>query len=288
MRERVMQYLKQLPVADGTNLSYVWQRYVSEGELNEYLSDWLIRLQGEADYAALVSWVSRWMAAPHDVSTDLGEKIWRVVSLASNFPETIEASWEWTQLTEKFVQQRPEEVAKLLMGAVETGTIMIHALTPASDLLQHATAAAPEAVFEDVMERISRGSWQVQLAARGWLLGYVPVEVIDSWMSNSLERGRRIASIADAGGTEPSPVARLLLTQWPNDQEIGASLAGDFMTESWTGPFSHHLGKQVEQLRAWISSPTESAGVKRWARRVVKGLEAQRREASEREAEGNF
>ncbi|HEV3321881.1 MAG TPA: hypothetical protein VG147_06770 [Solirubrobacteraceae bacterium] len=115
-----------------------------------------------------------------------------------------------------------------------------------------------------------------------------PVEVIEGWIDGDVERARIVASITPVEGEEPKPLARCLLQRFGDDEKIGASLAGTFMSGSWTGPESGRLAAQIAQLNSWRSRRDEPLGVRQWASRMVESLEVQRQTALQREAEGEF
>jgi hypothetical protein len=111
---------------------------------------------------------------------------------------------------------------------------------------------------------------------------------VTGWIGADAGRAQIVAAVANAGGDDPNPVARYLLEHFSNETHVASSLAGDFISGSWTGNMSDRLSSQIAQLRRWVESPSEPDGVKRWAREMIASIERQRDDALQREAEEDF
>jgi hypothetical protein len=107
-------------------------------------------------------------------------------------------------------------------------------------------------------------------------------------VGDSEKRAELVASIAPAGGDRPSELAILLLDRYPDNEEIAGSLAGEFQSGGWVGPWSDRLETQITQLQGWRQDGTLPVGVRNWAARMIEGLQRQRQEALEREAERGY
>lgn len=285
MHDIIGEYCKQLSVADGANITFSWQVHVPPDEASALLVNWLSRISNEADYGAVVQWFGQWQRKS-GTPAYLREQLWELVLKRKEFPAVFQHDWTWDQLARAFLPERAAEVARMIFDVVESGEVMIHPTTEEGALLREAVKATPEAAFVELMDRINKKNWRVEVQVRGWLLDAIPVAVIKEWIGESIHRGRLVASVVSVG--DPGDLVRLLLGKWPEDEDIGASLAGQFISGSWTGSFTSHLAGQIAQLKAWVENPEEDRGVKHWARRMIKDLDRQRREALEREAEGRF
>jgi hypothetical protein len=146
----------------------------------------------------------------------------------------------------------------------------------------------PEEVWAELAARLTQQSWRLQMEARGWLLNELPSAIIEEWVGTSIERARIVASIASPGGDEPTAIARFLLSAFGEDEEVKASLYGQFVSGFWWGPESEHTAGQIEQLTKWRRRSTEPLGVRAWAREVIQHLEERRSVVLRREAEGDF
>ncbi len=113
----------------------------------------------------------------------------------------------------------------------------------------------------------------------------VPAGDLIGWVGQSLDRARLVASLVGIGDGPPSEVVQFLLTNFGTDDQVSSSLYGDFVTGSWWGNESVHLNGQIAQLETWVGDPSQSAGVKRWAREVTANLKRRREVVLLEEAE---
>jgi hypothetical protein len=135
---------------------------------------------------------------------------------------------------------------------------------------------------------LENGSWRIRTEIRGWLIDHFAPSLATQWIGTNPDRARLIASIANPGSDEPTPIARYLLEHFGDDTQVAGPLAGMLIRGSWTGNESDRLLGQITQLRRWTESPSEPAGVKQWAREIIRNFERMRNDALQREAEEDY
>jgi hypothetical protein len=182
-----------------------------------------------------------------------------------------------------------EEAVAVIFDLTRNDGLMTINGDPDSELLKAAATNRPEAVWPLVAEALlNEEDWRIRMTIRGWLIDAFPVEVIANWVGSNLDRARMIAGVAPAGGEEPTATAAFLLGRFGEDDEVAASLAAEYRTGSWVGPWSGRVRKQIEQMSKWQSNPDYQSGVRDWARKVAALLEQELADAELREAEQQY
>ena len=298
--ERFRELVQNLPVTQGARGIFGWQRNLSDDDLAWLLRQWIPRISNDTEYVAVLDWFGIASYSRKEWPTDLNEAVFDLLMLRAQFQEVGQERWNWARLTERFLPSRSLEIAGLLLDAIGSDLVVISA-DEEPRILAEATKHDPDGVWNMVGDRLG-SEWRIQMGLRGWFTSSVPTETIQTWVGNSLERARLVAAIAGVTPSAPTPlprfadtydsdlsaVARFLLTQFGEDEEIRSALYGDFVSGSWTGPQSNVLAQQIGQLKRWSANPNESVGVKRWADEVIGYLEQRRVEVLEWEAEQNF
>ncbi len=287
-RERVLAGARRLSVADAAAAIFGWQPNLSEDEMAELVDDWLARLTTQADYDALIDRLMTWLFNREPFPGWARERVARAVLARRDYPGDRGHSYGWSRLALAEVADHGPELAELILDLVDSHELM---LTGSYDLevLVACAQEHPEPVWNDLSSRLEAGAWRVEMQLRGSVVvPAFPADVIERWVGSDIGRARIAASITPVEGEEPKPLARYLLQHFGEDKEIGASLAGTFMSGSWTGPESGRLAAKIAQLNSWRSRQDEPLGLRQWASRMVEGLEAQRQAALQREAEGQF
>jgi hypothetical protein len=288
-RAMVFAGLRELPVADGTYVLFGWQRNISDDDVDELINDWLPRVSSQEDYSALIDWFNLWLHGEAAVVPDrLRARALRLLMLRKDYPDVSREAWDWCRIAEGLIDEHGVEIAQLVLDLVDSGSLMILESSEESELLTRCVRLYPEVLWGDIADRLAGGSWRVQMQTQGWLLGAVPLEIIEEWVGEDIGRARLIAPIAPVGGEEPTPIARFLLGKFGEDREVASGLWAQFISGFWSGPMSEHIAQQIEQLTRWRQRSNEPLGLRTWARNMIQALEAQRRIELEREAEGGF
>jgi len=298
-RARILAGLRELSVADGTQVLFGWLGNLSNDDVDSLFDVWLLRLSSQQDYNALVDWLNLWLHGQDAIPGWLRERAFRLLMLRRQYPDVSRETWDWCRIADGLVDENGVEIARLVLDLVDSGSIMIQEGHDESEVLVRCARLYPQAVWDDLTERLAGKSWRIQIEIRGWLLTVVPIEIIEAWVGNDVHRARLVASIAPVGGEEPigaapivpvggeepTPVARFLLRNFGEDRQVASSLSAQFISGFWTGPESERLARKIELLNVWRQRSDEPLGVRTWARNMVQYLEAQRRAALEREAE---
>jgi hypothetical protein len=275
--------LVKLSVVDGIQASFGWQAQAIDVD-REIVLSWVERVETQRDYNALVDWLMlRFFREPIPDSFDsiIDDLLVRRIE----FPQLANERFDWSNLAIKRAPVRPLEISRLILDLIEQGELFSD-FDDESKALTEAAKASPIEVWDEVAARLGGNRWRVAMTTRGWLTYAFPIEVIEAWVGDDLGRARLVASIAAVGGSEPSDVARFLLDRFGDDDQVGGSLSAEFGSGTWVGPWSGHIESQIKQLESWSSDA--SAGVRRWAARMIEGLRLQKQDALQREAERGY
>ncbi len=286
-RQRIIAGIRTLPVADAISAIFGWHRNLTEDDLVSVLEDWTSRIESQRDYNAVVDWLSLVLHPKGAVPPKLQDHVWRLLAGRADYPELGQEGWDWSRLAGSFATARPLELGRLIVELIDSHDVMIHESHQEAALLGKAAATAPK-LWDDIAERLLGGSWRLQMQLRGWFLHHMQPPVIEGWIGDDIERARIVASLAPIGGAEPSPFTRFLLDRFGTDDEVRSSLYGALVTGFWTGNESDRIARQVAQLTAWRTSPSEPLGVRRWAKEIIDHLEEAKEQALQREAEEHW
>ena len=285
-RDRVRRVLPELTVVQGTRLTLGWYHKVGPEDLALCLAEWMPRISSQGDYEALVDWIGL-PAHNAEIPGELREQIWEILQLRTTYPELGNARFLWNQLAGQYVTDRAAMLAALVVGLIEQG-LMVLGQDYESDLLRAVAAVAPGALWSEVAERLEKQSWRLAMHLRGWFTDAIPEDIITQWVGDSAQRAKVVASIATAGAESPTPLARFLLDRFGDVEEVGGSLAAEYVSGGWSGPASGRYGALASHMDGWMRNSQEPPGVKRWAERMKQDLVKSRDEALLREAEGRF
>jgi hypothetical protein len=286
-RARILKLAQELPVATAAPLLFGWQRNIEEHDALAILRNWQSRISSQDDYNSTIGWLSIWLYGKTDVGLDLDQAIGQIVVLRSNHPDLRQQQWDWAQLAKRVIGEKANDLASLILDAVESGAVMIFKDDPEASVLKECCRASPETVWTNVGDRILRGGWRVQMQIQGWLLDSVPARIVIDWIAADVSRARLVARIAPVGGDEPSSLVRLLLETFGSDEMVAGALRSQLLSGFWIGNESDRLARQIEQLKLWGRS-TEPLGVRDWAKTTIDLLEERRIALLEREAEEAF
>lgn len=170
----------------------------------------------------------------------------------------------WQRVVRRVLPRHAPEVVDALVHQILDGNT-VYESDPAAQVLAEATSAAPAyAVRRVVAATEAEHGWRISLTLRRWWLPSVPLAVVQDFIaeadeSAAYQRVRRIARLAPAGDTAPTPYAEWLLTTYPDDDDVSGGLASDFVSGFWFGPESGRLRQQISQLSQWDESPAVRA-----------------------------
>jgi hypothetical protein len=287
-RARILEGLRELPVADGTFVLFGWLRNLSHEEVDALIDNWLPRVSSQRDYNALVDWFNLWLHDQEAIPDRLRDRALRLLMLRSQYPHMSREAWDWSRVANGLADQHGVELARLVLDLVDSGSLIIHEDQDEYEVIAQCLRLHPQAVWEDIGGRLAKGSWQIQMQIRGSLISVVPTGIIEAWVGDDARRAQLVASIAPVGADEPTPIARFLLERFGADPKVASGLWAQFISGFWMGPESERIAGQIEQLNRWRQRSEEPLGVRTWARDMIRDLEARRQAALEREAEGDL
>jgi hypothetical protein len=284
--ERVLLELEQLTPADGASAVFGWHRELSAVDTLRILTSWTQRIRTQQDYNAVVDIAQFMLHDVKHVDDQLREQLHALVMMRGQYPGMMRESSDWARLVERLLPQDALEITTLIFDLIESGSAKTIGNSSDRQILERCISMTPVDAWRELVNRIEARSWVLILRIRGWLINNIPVDVVKAWVGTNLERAHTVASIAAAGGDEPTPIARFLLDKFGKDDSIAGSLAGEFISGFWWGNESDRIAGQIKQLQGWLSRSSEPAGVQKWARTMIRDLEAARLAALQREAEG--
>lgn len=255
------------------------------------------QVSDDREYSAVVMFLRVLDHRLEALPEELQGGVFALLAERASYPNMGTVRSSWCRLAVATARVHPEEMVRLIFDLVSEGHHILHESDDEALVVGAAATSAPEATWSLALERIDGGDWRLSMALRGWFPRYVPVDVVRSWVGDSLERARLAASIAPATSvvkaTEededdqgvPSDLAIYLLDSFGDDDEVAGALAGEFQSGSWMGPWSGRIAKQISDLTRWRRDMQLPVGLRTWAGRMIEGLERQRADALEREAE---
>lgn len=287
---RARELLPRLPVASGARALFLWVRDVSDQSLvDDYLADWVSRIESQEDYNAVVDLVALHLHGRSEVSSNLEAVVWQIVGLRTSFPVLGQQEGDWSALARRNLNQRPFELARLLSDLVEADAIRIYSTSREANLLRDSIELAGTPAWQEAMSRISApGSFRLSFAVRDWLANVVPIEDAAAWVDGSVERARVLASVTPVGGEVQSPVVRYLLAGFGDDERVPSILVGHFMSGFWTGNESSRIERQIAQVDGWLQDQTASEAERRWCRSLIENLRGRLERVLQEEQEGEW
>lgn len=288
--ERIAEYLPDISVAEGARAVFYWLREESdEALLQQYIEDWLRRVETQADYSALVDFIAFAIHGRSDLSADLEDVIGDVVAMRVDFPDVGQQRYDWKKLAERQLSRRPRQLVDTIVQLVEGDAVSIYSRSEEQSLFARSIQAAGPEAWVALMDRLeSRSSFKLSFALRGWLADVVDLSVLEGWVGDSKERARVVASVASVGDEMVSAPAAFLLARFGDDDAITSPLIGEFISGGWTGDESIRMRGQVAQVKRWLAQPGLSDGAKRWCGRVIDLLESRLGDVEQREQEGDW
>lgn len=285
---RVLDLSRAVPVTEAAGRTIYWQEDLAPEVAARLLQDWMSRIDSDRDYAAVVDWVQMLAYRRGGLPPELNSLTRELLHQRLNYPNIGHQRYDWCQLGVALARDFPDELARDVLDLVSRGGLTLLDSDHEAAVLRAAATVSPKGTWGLVAGRIEQGDWRAAMTLRGWFTEAVPAETILDWVGDSEKRAELVASIAPAGGDRPSELAVLLLDRYPDNDEIAGSLAGEFQSGTWTGPWSGRLEMQITQLQGWRQDNTLPVAVRNWAGRMIEGLQRQRHEALEREAERGF
>jgi len=285
---RVEQLVSSLPVWQATSGLFGWHVGIEPQRLLAFVAGWLGTIESQTDYNAAVDFMGMALFQRPPWIDELDDLVARLAQMRVRFPDTGQQGWNWTQLARRQLGRQPMELLRVLVDLIDAGALHIFGQGEERELLQETFSESGAEGWTIATELLEAGSWRIQMDVRGWLVERFPPDLVTAWIGTDVERARLVASVAAAGGNEPTPVARYLLEHFGDDSQVSGPLASEFWSGLSWGNQSDRLAGQIAQLQNWVESPTEPEGVKGWAREMIQYLEQSRERAVQQEAEEDY
>ncbi|MGH1488556.1 MAG: hypothetical protein ACRBK7_04045 [Acidimicrobiales bacterium] len=283
----VLDLLDDLDVVEGARSLFGWRGDSDVSTVRRLISQvWLPRIGTAEAYRAVLDWLVTRIHRKPELQSELSPEIHVLVMLRMEHPILGQQSWAWAQLAEKSAEHSPVELARLLVSLISEREVHVHSSSVEAGVLSVCVRSSPVEVFQLLGQALEEGSWKLQLSGRGWLLQEVPIDVIETWVDDDIDRARAVASVASVGGSSPTAVTRFLLTRFGDDDKINSSLYGELVSGSWTGPESARTQGQIDTFTAWLND--ESPEVSGWAAEVIEHLRTSLDAARLRESEQDW
>ena len=142
-------------------------------------------------------------------------------------------------------------------------------------LFGRALKLAGKETWIELLDRLAkRESWKLAFSTQGWVADIIDLDVIESWVGDSIDRAKTVASVASVGSDELSPVASFLLSRFGDERGVTSPLVGEFISGMWSGNESDRIKGQIAQVKRWLAQPGQSEGAKRWCRKLLEHLES--------------
>ena len=285
MAQIVESAIASLPIAEVVRRI---PRHDDDDELRLQLEEWSNRIETQADYNALVDWLSFALHGRERLPDTLTEATLALALRRRDFPRVGTESWDWGRIANAVLPGNEQAMASLVLDLLEHHDLITIGGEGEAQILRSALERRTPAVWQRISDRLEAGSWRISMSVRPWLLAGIDPGPIEDWIGDNVERARIVAQIAPVGDDEPTPIARHLLENFGDDEEVGSSLYGALVSGSWVGNESDRIELQIDQLNAWRENAQELPGVRMWAGEVVQSLTDSRQAALEREAERDF
>jgi hypothetical protein len=262
-------------------------REVTEAEASALLGDWVQRIESQRDYNLVIDWLSMWLHS-HEPGDEIRRVLPTLLQRRLIYSEMGQATWDWVRIARIYVEDAPADLFHLMLDLINDHGLMIFGDSEEGDLLKAAATRDPKAVWGALASELDGPHWKVQMNLRKWFLQSVPVDVIVPWVNGARDSARKVAALADPGTKEPTPIARFLLTDFGDDDEVKNELAVAFISGTWMGPLSSRLAEQIAQLEGWITDGNGPGGVEKWAAEMIRKLRSDRDRALKEEAEDRW
>ena len=285
---RVLDLCRAVSVPEAAGRTIYWQEDLSIEAAVGLLEDWVGRIDSDRAYAAVVDWIQMFAYRRDGLPPELKSLTLGLLHKRLDFPNIGHQRYDWCQLAAELARDFPDELARNVLDLISQDALTLLESDHEAAVLRAAAAVSPKGTWDLIAGRIEQGDWRAAMTLRGWFAEAVPARTILNWVGDSDRRAELVASIARAGGDRPSELAIVLLDRYPDNEKIGGSLAAEFQSGSWVGPWSARLERQITQLEGWRRDATLPIGVRNWAARMIEDLQREKFEALEREAERGF
>lgn len=198
------------------------------------------------------------------------EVLWKMLSVKP------ERSWQWLwgQVASKLVNRDPERMVRIILSFFEADHFVPLSSESEMELLAKATEIAPKACWEaigSILLREDNLSHRVLISLRGWFGELIPANDLLSWAQEHEAKGPRIAAqLIRATGPDLPQRAKMLLSNFPEDNYVRNAIVGNLLSGAWVGPHSKKIEQDLLIAEGWARD--DDPRIRKFAREVIKGL----------------
>ncbi|MYC84646.1 MAG: hypothetical protein F4X18_03890 [Acidimicrobiia bacterium] len=260
---------------------------VAARDYPKMLERWLVRLETQDDYNALVRTVSDVWLNDETCLESITDRLMKLVLLRRDFPKLGQDAWNWGHLAKAVLDGHEEALAEMVLDMIEnSGRVVTLGSAEVAEVLRLALRQSTEKVWRRIGERLETGSSRLMHIAEYWcVLEGVEPSPIQAWIGNDANRARLVARVARLGSDEPTPMARYLLATFGDDEQITSIFDLKLDGELQEGNRSSHLQRQIDRLDSWRQDREEPMEVQRWASTAIARLKRSKKKALREEEE---
>lgn len=212
---------------------------------------------------------------PERVSA-FSDLIFEVLEQTAGVRVTAMDSYEWKHLAERVVAKDPVRIASICL-AVYIDEKPVGRTEDIRSVLDKALELGGWPVFEQVIAPAILASpiltWQLDSPFRATSVFTVLAENrLIEWIGNDVDsRLPLVAQRAKPFGKPLAGLARTLLINWGERDDVKSAMAASFGTGTWWGPESNWIRGQMDELSAWALD--EDPKISAWARDLLRSYQ---------------
>ena len=204
--------------------------------------------------------------------------------------------YDWSQVARRYLKDRPEMkivVARRMLEGMGKESVVLarYGRSYAHQLLSEIARELPREVWAITAPLLGPPIDSRAFSIKHWLrgglvsfgggketdpiLGYIPLQDLWTWVDQDVDhRAWYLASFVPkdlANGPSRPSVAREMLIQYGDRDDVQNSLIANYSTEGWTGPRSEHHRSRKEELERLLEGEKEPR-VRGWLHRYIEYL----------------
>ncbi len=193
----------------------------------------------------------------------------------------------WEEVAKFYAPKFPVRLAQAILTLFIRSDIIVASQEKLMTVLREALLSNPEAVWPLIGEALLRedmAAYPLRLSIERWGVEDVDTLLLLEWAEKNKPAGPRVlAQIAIVGGIPLASLPRQLLIRYGQDEYIGQSLAGNFLSGTFVGSEAIWLESKLEAVRKWLND--EHPVVRKWAQEIMARIEARIKRARQIEEE---
>jgi hypothetical protein len=220
--------------------------------------------------------VERCITIHSDEKNQISSIAWKLIECPIAITSGVDLSYHWAQIAEHFIDIDPLKIAKAIIKNT-TGTDRIFLKDDFEiEILKKVTEKKPKQVWDEVSKFLitkdGKINFNLILILRGWYGNLIDADYLIKWASKHPQKGPLIlAEISKVGNGKLSNLARSLIIEFPDNEEVKHSLEANFFSGSYTGLESKWLEEKLKYTRAWMENSNPK--VRKWAQEIAQRIE---------------